>query len=141
MIDFNTRFGRYAKRQIKNEYFLWLTTLDSTGTPQPRPVWFVWEADTFLIYSQAGARKLAHIQKNPNVSLHFNSLDEKGESRIVIFTGTAAIDTQAPAVLKHRAYLRKYKQGILELNSTPEQFSQAYCVAIRVTPLKLRGGE
>ena len=78
MLDFKTKFGRFAMKSIKSEYFVWLTTVDSKGTPQPRPVWFIWENDTFLIYSQAKAHKLKHIQNNPNVSLHFNSADEKG---------------------------------------------------------------
>jgi predicted pyridoxine 5'-phosphate oxidase superfamily flavin-nucleotide-binding protein len=41
MIDFKSKFGRAAKKNIQNEYFIWLTTVDANGTPQPRPVWFV----------------------------------------------------------------------------------------------------
>jgi len=39
MIDFNTKFGRAARKLLNREYFIWLTTVDPTGTPQPRPVW------------------------------------------------------------------------------------------------------
>lgn len=86
MIDLNTKFGRFVKKRLKDEYFVWLTTVDSTGTPQPRPVWFIWENDTVLIYSQAKAYKVGHIQHNPNVSLHFNSADPKGEQGLVMLT-------------------------------------------------------
>ena len=68
MLNLNTKFGRVAKKHLKNEYFVWLTTVDSTGTPQPRPVWFIWEKDSFLIFSQEKAYKLKHIRKNPQVS-------------------------------------------------------------------------
>lgn len=141
MLDLNTKLGRVAKKHIKSEYFIWLTTVDSTGTPQPRPVWFIWEDESFLIYSQAKAFKLKHIQKNPNVSLHFNSEDEKGENGLIIFTGTATIDTTCPPVHKLRAYLRKYKSGIIRMNATPEQFAGEYSVALRIRPEKLRGWE
>ena len=141
MFDLNTKFGRFAKKHLKSEYFIWLTTVDSTGTPQPRPVWFIWEADSVLIFSQAKAYKVKHIQKNPNVSLHFNSADAQGEKRLIMFTGVAKIDKNYLPANKVRAYVRKYKSGIIGLNSTPEQFGKEYSVAIRITPTNLRGWE
>lgn len=141
MIDFNTKFGRFAIKHLKSEYFIWLTTVDSTGTPQPRPVWFIWENDTVLIYSQAKAYKLKHIQNNPNVALHFNSADAQGEKRLIMFTGTAVIDKDAMPTNKLRAYMRKYKSGITNLNMTADQFAKDYSVAIRITPTNLRGWE
>ena len=141
MIDFNTKFGRFTSKHIKKEYFIWLTTIDSTGTPQPKPVWFIWEKDSFLIFSQAKAHKLKHIKKNPNVSLHFNTADEKGEKRLIVFTGTATIDSDSPPANRIRAYTRKYKGGISDLNATPEQFAQEYSVAIRIHPTNVRGWE
>ena len=139
--DFKSGFGRLVMQRIKKEYFIWLTTVDSTSTPQPRPVWFVWEDDSFLIFSQAKAYKLKHIQRNPQVSLHFNSTDDRGESRVIVITGSARIDAECPPVHKHRAYLRKYKDGIGRLGATPDQFAGEYSVAIRIAPEKLRGWE
>lgn len=141
MIDFNTKFGRVARKLLNHEFFIWLTTVDPSGTPQPRPVWFIWENDTILIYSQAKAYKVKHIRKNPQVSLHFNSADPKGEQRILVLTGKARIDRSAPATHKNRAYMKKYRAGIIGLNVTPEQFSAEYSVAIRITPANLRGWE
>lgn len=141
MLNLNTKFGRVAKTHLKSEYFVWLTTIDSTGTPQPRPVWFIWEKDSFLIFSQAKAHKLKHIQKNPQVSLHFNSADKKAEKHLIIFTGTAVIESNAMPANKISAYMKKYKAGIIGLGATPEQFAGEYSVAIRIPPAKLRGGE
>jgi PPOX class probable F420-dependent enzyme len=141
MIDFKSKFGRFAMKHIKSEYFIWLTTVDSNGTPQPRPVWFVWEDDSFLVYSQPKAFKLKHIRKNPQVAAHFNTEDELGEKRMIIFTGKARIDRKCPPAHKRRAYMKKYKSGIAHLGATPEQFSGEYSVAVRITPAKLRGWE
>jgi len=141
MLDLNFKFGRFAKKHLKSEYFLWLTTVDSTGTPQPRPVWFIWENDTVLIFSKPKAYKVKHIQHNPNVSLHFNTADTKADKRLIILTGIAKIEKDCPPAHKLRAYIRKYKSGMSDLNLTPLQFSQEYSVAIRVTPTNLRGWE
>jgi PPOX class probable F420-dependent enzyme len=127
-----------AKRLIKREYVLWLTTIDSQLAPQPRPVWFIWDKDAFLIFSQPHAYKLKHIQQHPRVSLHFNS-DKTADQDVIVYVGTAQIDTSAPAAHKMYAYLKKYQAGIEALGVTPEQFSQEYSVAIRVTPTSLRG--
>ena len=141
MLDFKTKFGRFAKKHLKSEYFIWLTTVDSTSTPQPRPVWFIWEADSVLIFSQAKAYKVKHILKNPNVALHFNTEDEMGEKRLIIITGNAKIDSDSPSANELPAYIRKYKSGIIGLKMTAEQFAKEYAIAIRITPTNLRGWE
>ena len=141
MLDLTTKFGRFAKKHLKSEYFIWLTTVDSNGAPQPRPVWFIWENDTILIFSQAKAHKVKHIQNNPNVSLHFNTEDNEGEKRLIIFTGRAVIDKDCLPANKIHAYVRKYKSGFVGLKMTAEQFAKEYSVALRITPTNLRAWE
>ena len=141
MFDFKSRFGRFAQKSIKREYFIWMTSIDSAGMPQPRPVWFIWENHSFLIFSQAKAYKVKHIQKNPNVALHFNTADDRGEKRFIVFTGTATIDPDSPPAHRIRAYMRKYRSGIRGLDTTPEQFSEEYSIAIRIHPTNVRGWE
>ena len=141
MLDLNSKLWRVAKKHLKKEYFVWLTTVDSKGTPQPRPVWFIWDGDSFLIYSQAKAFKLKHIRKNPQVALHFNTQDELGEERVIIFSGKARVDKKSTPADKHGAYMKKYRIGITRLGATPEQFAGEYSAAIRITPTKLRGWE
>ncbi len=140
MIDLRTKFGRTVKRHLKNEYVIWLTTVDSNLTPQPRPVWFIWEDDTFLVFSQAKAYKVAHIHKNANVALHFNT-DETGDKHVIVFTGEASMDVNCPPAHKVRAYFKKYKTGIADLNMTPDGFSAEYSTAIRIKPTDVRGWE
>ena len=53
----DTTFSPQAKRRLREEYFVWMTTVGSDLAPQPRPVWFIWEKDSFLIYSQPNAHK------------------------------------------------------------------------------------
>jgi PPOX class probable F420-dependent enzyme len=140
MIDLTTEFGRVVEKHLKFEYVIWLTTVDSRLTPQPRPVWFIWENNSVLIFSQPKAFKVRHIEKHPRVSLHFNS-DETGDKHVIIMTGEAIIDKNNPPANQVTAYLEKYKTGIADLNMTLESFSAEYSTPIRISPSSLRGWE
>ena len=70
MIDKTTEFGQRVTRRLGEERIIWLTTTGRTGTPAPRPVWFLWDGESFLIYSRPGAAKLRHILARPGVSLN-----------------------------------------------------------------------
>jgi PPOX class probable F420-dependent enzyme len=141
MLDLNSKFGRVVKKRLKSEYFVWLTTVDSKGTPQPRPVWFIWEDDSFLIFSQPNAYKVKHLRNNPKVSLHFNTMDEAGEKNVIILIGEASVDKKVSPAHKVTAYLKKYKTGIIGLKMTPEGFGSDYSAAIRIKPTEVRGWE
>jgi PPOX class probable F420-dependent enzyme len=123
-------------RRLREERVIWLTAVAAEGTPQPNPVWFLWDGASFLIYCRREAKRLEHIQRNPQVALHFNS-DGQGED-IVVFTGTARIATGEPPADQHPQYLEKYRDGIAELVGTFQEFA-AHSVPVRVTPARVRG--
>ncbi len=138
MIDWNSDLGRKAQQHLESEYAIWLTTVDTRLTPQPRPVWFVWDGATILLYSEPSAHKVKQIQEHERVALHF-SADAKAEQDVIILLGDAQVDLSAPPAHKHPAYVQKYGEGIAGLSMGEEQFGREYSVAIRVTPTSLRG--
>lgn len=138
MLNLKTKFGRKVSKHIREEYVIWLTTIGPDGGPQPRPVWFVWDQGTILIYSQPNAFKVAHIKAHKKVALNFNT-DPKGDVDVVVLRGTACIDKSAPPANKMRTYLKKYREGILDLKMTPEDYGREYSIAIRVTLTAMRG--
>jgi PPOX class probable F420-dependent enzyme len=140
MVDLTSNFGREVQRQLANQFVIWLTTVDSNLSPQPRPVWFIWENDSFLVFSQEKAHKVKHILKNPNVAMHFNT-DETGDKQVIIFIGEASIDKTSPPAHKVPAYLNKYEEAIAGLEMTPEEFSREYSIAIKIKPAEVRGWE
>jgi PPOX class probable F420-dependent enzyme len=137
MIDTNTEFGQRVARRLAEERIAWLTTIDSNGNPQPRPVWFLWNGETFLIYSRPGTAKLRHIAERPQVALHLDGDGLGGD--IVVFTGQAEIDSAAPPADQVPPYVEKYQPGFARIHMTPAQFAASYSAALRITPLKLRG--
>jgi PPOX class probable F420-dependent enzyme len=139
MINWDNELGQRALQRIHTESVIWLTTISPGGIPQPRPVWFVWDGQSFLIYSTPAAKKMIHIAHNPNVSLHFNT-DAGGED-IQVFLGTARIDSSAAPSHLNSAYSEKYHTEILSLGMDENSYSATFSVAIRVTPGRLRGLE
>lgn len=137
-IDTGTEFGQRVRRRLRDELIIWLTTVDGKGTPQPSPVWFLWQgSDTLLIYSQPDKPKLRNIAARPKVSLSFNT-DEVGDD-VIVFAGTAEIVPDLGPATGIPGYIAKYETGIANLNSTPDQFAAEYSVPIQVTLERVRG--
>ncbi|HEY7984030.1 MAG TPA: TIGR03667 family PPOX class F420-dependent oxidoreductase [Ktedonobacterales bacterium] len=132
-----TKFGARVAERLRDARVIWLTTMGADGTPQPNPVWFIWEDDTFLIYSLPDAHRVAHIRANPRVALHFDGNGKGGD--IIVFTGTARLAADAIPSPQHAAYQAKYGEVIAREFHSPEQFAAEYSLALRVTPGKVRG--
>jgi PPOX class probable F420-dependent enzyme len=135
--DPKTPFGERVARRLREEKIIWLTTTGANGTPQPAPVWFLWEDETFLIYTMANAKRLAHIERNPRVALNFDGDGSGGD--IIVFTGEARQAPDTPPADQYPAYAEKYRDLIAEEFQTPENFARGYPVALRITPTKVRG--
>jgi PPOX class probable F420-dependent enzyme len=136
-IDTNTEFGARAARRLREDLIYWLVTTGPDGTPQPSPVWALWDGGTLLIYSQADTPKLRNVAARPQVAIHLDGDGRGGD--IVIVTGEARLDRTAPPADRVDAYVAKYRDGMRRIGMTPESFARAYSVAIRVTPIRLRG--
>ena len=137
-IDASTEFGAKTARRVVEEKLAWLTTVDRSGTPQPNPVWFLWDNGSFIIFSKPNQAKLANIARTGRVSLNFEATPD--EEQITIFTGHAEIverSTISRGILDR--YAEKYAQGMININLPREQYEAAYTEVIRVTPEKLRG--
>lgn len=134
--DPDNEFHNRAKARLENEKIGWLTTVGTDGTPQPSPIWFLWDgADEVLIYSYESPR-VRNIQANPRVAFSFNS---EGGGNVVVFTGTAAVDRSRPPVNQHPAFLAKYAEDLTRINLTPDGFAEGNSAPVVVTLEKLRG--
>jgi len=137
MLDFTSPIGQRIQLRLLEEETIWLTTVDASYTPQPRPVWFQWDGETAMIFSQAGAAKVRHIARNPRVALNFNTDEDGGDVGVLI--GEARLLEEAPPVTRLQAYLKKYAAGIQDIGLTPEAMQAEYSVVILITPEALRG--
>lgn len=136
-----TAFGETVRARLREEAIIWLTTVSGSGTPQPNPVWFLWQDGTgrdeggFLIYHLRTAARLRTLVERPRVSLNFNSVDGGG---ITVFTGDIEILEGHPPAHEVPAYAAKYGPRVADRGGLAE-FMAPYSVASRVRPDKVRG--
>jgi PPOX class probable F420-dependent enzyme len=137
--DPDSAFGARVHTRLREEYGIWLTTVGADGTPQPNPVWFLWEEDSesLLVYNRNTAKRLAHVAANPRVCAHFDSNGHGGD--VVVFTGTAGPADDVGAPDRHETYLAKYADGIKRIGLTPQSFAALYRAALRIRVDKVRG--
>jgi PPOX class probable F420-dependent enzyme len=119
---------------IQNAYYMWFTTVRDDGQPQPTPVWFVQEGETYIVYSQPDAQKVKNIRDNPQVALSFAPDSEANQ--YVVIMGEAALD-ESPGL--SAPYIAKYEAGIKDLGMTVESMAASFSTLIRITPTRVRG--
>jgi len=136
MFDMGNEFHARVNQQLKEAEVIWLTTVSPNGTPQPNPVWFLWDGDDIIIYSKPDSYRIRNLKHNKIVSLNLEGADVMGNNVIVIH-GEAVMD---PSYLDpHTDYVSKYEKYLPELNITMEQLVADYSVEIRVKPTRIRG--
>lgn len=135
--DPSSPFGQRVRQRLEHERVAWLTSVGSDGTPQPNPVWFLWDGSSILVYNLADAQRLRHIERNPRVALHFDGNGQGGD--IIVLTGAARRSPADPPADQLPAYVEKYLEFIARSFGTPEAFARRYPVAVRIDPDRVRG--
>lgn len=133
----DTPFGERVRRRLRDEVCIWLTTVGADGTPQPNPVWFVWDDGDVLIYNRDNARRLDHLRGGSRVSLHFNANARGGD--VVVLAGRAEVSAAEPPAHEMAAYLNKYRDDMIRVSGSLEAFSATYSVPLRVRVSRVRG--
>jgi PPOX class probable F420-dependent enzyme len=137
VIDEGTEFGARVARRLRQETVVWLTTVTPAGAPLPRPVGFVWDGgEGVSIYSMPGAR-VRNIAANPKVTLNFDGDGRGGD--IVVLSGTARVDADAPAADANPAWLEKYAAEVGRSGMTPASFAARFSVPLRIRLTRLDG--
>jgi PPOX class probable F420-dependent enzyme len=125
-----------AESRLRSEPIVWLTTVRADGQAQATPVWFLWDGETFLLYSQPGAQKVRNLAANPKVALHLD--DDGSGGDVVTVEGTATVEPDTPRADRVDGYLAKYRAAIETLGYEPGPFARTYSTAIRVRPTRVR---
>src|SRR5207237_549436 len=106
------------------------------GRPSTVPVWFLWDGNTILIFSQPHKQKIRNLSKNARVTLALD--DTKQGDNVVIIEGAAELLDDPEISVMLPAYIEKYGTLIQSMGWTPESMAADYSRAIRVTPIKFR---
>jgi len=136
MLDVTTEWGQHAERRLRSDIIAWLTTVGSDGRPYTVPVWFLWDGETILLFSQPQKQKIRKLRKNPRVTLALD--DSKQGEDVVIVEGTAELLDDPNMSVIIPAYVEKYGAIIQSMGWTPASMADVYSQGIRVTPTKFR---
>src|ERR1700730_1561104 len=112
MLDLNSDFGARVARRLRDDLVIWLVTGGRSGVPQPSLIWFYWDGEQILLFSQPHKPKLRHIAQNPHVALHLDSDGRGGD--VVVIIGLAEVLPAAPTA-ETGALLEKYRQTIANM--------------------------
>ena len=115
----------------------WLTTVRADGQPQSSYVWFHFDGNDLLVFSQPQAAKVANVKASPKVSFH---LDGDGiGGRVLTIDATAEIVDADADPTRTEAYLAKYDESIRQqLKTTPDELRARFSAALRVIPSRVR---
>jgi PPOX class probable F420-dependent enzyme len=130
-------FGDRVRARLRDEYVIWLITVGADGTPQPNPVWFIWDgADSLVVYNRTSAHRLRHLADRPTATLHF---DGNGRGGDVVVLSAVATRVELPPPHENADYVAKYADGMRRVSGSLEQFSADYPVPLRFDIRRVRG--
>lgn len=134
MLDLTKERDAHIDERLRRELMMWLSTVRPDGRPHLVPVWFLWDGETILIFSQPNQQKLRNLQHNPNVVVALDTA-EQGDD-VVMIEGKAELldDPKVSAALP--AYAEKYRGRLALYGWSGESMAQEYSQAIRITPTK-----
>lgn len=130
----STVLGAWVRERLREEPIAWLTTVDARDVAQPNPVWFLWDGESILVYNLAKARRLVHIRRRPQVTIHLDSHGRDGDA--VVLIGVAEIVPQEPPADQQPAFVDKYRD---RMDIDPERWARKFPVALRIRPARFRG--
>ncbi|MBJ7601657.1 MAG: TIGR03667 family PPOX class F420-dependent oxidoreductase [Candidatus Dormibacteraeota bacterium] len=136
-LQLDSDFGQRVQRRLREEPLIWLSTTGRDGTPQPNPVWFLWDGQSVLVYNRSDAARLKHIESRPRVALNFNANGQGGD--IVVLTGRAELTPGERPSDQHAEYIAKYRVRMEQVSRSVADFARSYPVSLRVWPDNVRG--
>ncbi len=97
-------------------------------------VWFLWDGEQFLIFSQPHTQKVRNLRQNSHVTLALDNTN--GGEDVIVIDGEAELLTDPDINATLAAYKQKYAADFKEMNTTAEEMAKSYSQGIRVRPTK-----
>jgi PPOX class probable F420-dependent enzyme len=135
ILDLTKERDAHVDQRLRNDLTIWLNTVRPDGRPHAVVVWFLWDGEAIVIFSQPDKQKLRNLQHNSNVVLAVDNTRE-GSDPITI-EGIATLLNPGELNTAHPGYVEKYGKHIKRIGYTPEQMATAYSQPIRIIPTRV----
>jgi PPOX class probable F420-dependent enzyme len=128
--------GSAAAERLAGASVGWLTTVAVSGQPQTSYVWFHFDGNNLLIFSQPDAPKIRNVAHNAKVSFHLDG-DGFGGNVLTMDAEAHLVADVDPS--RTEIYLAKYDDPIRNvLKTTPEEMLSRFSASLIVTPTRVR---
>ena len=135
VLDLTKERDAHIEQRLHNDPVIWLNSVRPDGRPHAVAVWFLWDGDTFLIFSRPNNQKIRNIQQNAHVLIAVDDTHQ-GDDPITI-EGIARLLAPGEVAVTSPAYLEKYSERIKQIGFTPEQMAAEYSQVILITPTRV----
>ncbi|HEU5383978.1 MAG TPA: TIGR03667 family PPOX class F420-dependent oxidoreductase [Ktedonobacteraceae bacterium] len=135
LLDLTNKRDAHIDQRLRENLIIWLNTVRPDGRPHAVAVWFLWDGETFLIFSQPNTQKIRNLQHNPNVLLAIDDTHQGADP--ITIEGKATLLASGITDATQADYLTKYGAGIKRLGYTPEQMAALYSQGIRIVPTRV----
>jgi PPOX class probable F420-dependent enzyme len=120
--------------RLRADLIVWLATVRPDGRPHNVPVWFWWDGESVLIFSEPATQKVRNLRASPHVVLALDTADQ-GED-VVIAEGVAELVDRPSHELMPAAFGAKYAALFARLGSDPAAMAARYSQPVRVRPTR-----
>ncbi len=134
-LDLSRKRDAHIDRRLRENIIVWLTSVRPDGRPHAVAVWFLWDGNSFLIFSRPKNQKLYNIQHNPNVLLIVD--DSHNGSDPSVIEGKATLLAPGEVDVTTAGFVEKYGEHIKRIGYTPEQMAATYSEGIRIVPTRI----
>ena len=134
MADQTRPNNAHVEQRLREEPIVWFTTVRPDGRPHTVPVWFLWDGETFLIFSQPGNLKIRNLQRNPHITHAPDGTKQGGD--VVTVEGEAELLSEPSRNILAPAFGEKYASMIKTMGVDTEGLVEDYSQPIRIKPTK-----
>ncbi len=104
MLDLTNEKHAHIDARLRSNIIIWLTTVKPDNTPHIVPVWYLWDGESFYIYSKPD-QKIRNLKQNTAVMLGLDDTKEGGDP--IMIAGEATLLTEEEALTTQSAYSAK----------------------------------
>jgi PPOX class probable F420-dependent enzyme len=123
-----------ADARLRSTSVAWLSTTNGDGTPALVPVWFLWDGESFIVFSKPHARKVRNIRDNAAVMLAVGEPEDDFDVQLV--EGRAELLDAPEGDILRALIATKYRGWLDGIGLGLSEFGSTYAQAIRITPTR-----
>src|SRR5258706_877561 len=134
MLDLTNPKNAHIDERLRTNPIIWLTTVRPDNRPHMVAVWFLWDGEKFLIFSQPNTQKLRNLRHSSHVTLALD--DTRGGGDVIVIDGEAELLTDPDVNATLAAYTQKYDALLKREGMDAASMAKSYSQGIRITPAK-----